>query len=89
MGVSIAACCGIGFCAEHSAIATMVTNKEYKIKMIVAVSSEGVVLPPCGRCREMIYEINKENLNTKIILGENKEITLKKLLPEIWQEKFH
>ena len=87
MGVSIDACSGIGFCAEHGAIAAMVTNKEYKIKLIVAVTSNGIILPPCGRCREMIYSINKENLNTKIILSENQEKTLKELLPEIWQEK--
>jgi len=32
LGVSIHACCGVGFCAEHSAIANMVTNQEFKIK---------------------------------------------------------
>ena len=89
LGVSIVACCGIGFCAEHSAIANMVTNKEYKINKIVAISNEGKILPPCGRCREMIYEINKENLNTKVILSEDEETTLKQLLPEIWQEKYY
>jgi cytidine deaminase len=53
VGVSIDACSGIGFCGEHSAIASMVTNKEYIIKKIVAVTSNGKILPPCGRCREL------------------------------------
>src|SRR3989344_3160641 len=79
VGVSIDAPCGIGFCAEHSAIATMVTNREYKIKKIVAVASNGTVIPPCGRCREMIYEIDKENYDTEVIINEKQTKKLKEL----------
>ncbi|MBD3155391.1 MAG: cytidine deaminase [Candidatus Aenigmarchaeota archaeon] len=86
LGVSIHACCGIGFCGEHSAIASMVTNKEYKIKKIVATTGDGTILPPCGRCREMIYEINEENLDTEIIVEKDKTVRLKELLPRRWQE---
>ncbi|MDP2750913.1 MAG: cytidine deaminase [Nanoarchaeota archaeon] len=84
LGVSIHACCGIGFCAEHSAIASMVLNQEYKIKKIVAVCGDGTILPPCGRCREFMYRINKENLKTEIIIGKNKAVKLKELLPHPW-----
>ena len=44
LGVSIDTCCGMGFCAEHSAIAAMVTHGEHIIKKIVAVVENG--LPP-------------------------------------------
>ncbi len=89
VGVSIHACCGIGFCAEHSAIANMVTNKEYKIKRIVAVTNGGTIVPPCGRCREIIYQINNNNLDTEIIIEKNRVVKLRDLLPEIWQKKFY
>lgn len=89
LGVNIHACCGVGFCAEHSAIANMVLNQEYKIKKIVAVSSNGIILPPCGRCREFIYEIDEKNYDTEIILDRNKVVKLKDLLPEPWQKKFY
>ncbi len=89
VGTSIHACCGIGFCAEHSAIASMVTNGEHKIKKIVAVSRDGTILPPCGRCRELIYEIDEKNYNTEIIIGKNKVVKLKDLLPNVWQKKFY
>lgn len=88
IGASIVADCGIGFCAEHSAVATMVTNHESQIKKIVAVSYKGHILPPCGRCRELLYQINEKNLNTEIIVGKNKTKKLKTLLPDIWQKKF-
>lgn len=87
LGLNIDARCGIGFCAEHSAIAGMVLNKEYKIKKIVAVSSNGAILPPCGRCRELMYQINKENYNAEVILGKDKTMKLKNLLPNPWQKK--
>lgn len=79
-GICIDVACGIGFCAEHSAIAEMLKNRETQIEMIVAVSSEKIY-PPCGRCREMMYQINKENLNTKVIVDYNKVVKLDELLP--------
>lgn len=88
LGVSIHACCGIGFCAEHSAIANMVLNREYVIKKIVAVCSDGTVLPPCGRCREFMYEIDEKNYSADVILDKKREAKLKDLLPEPWQKKF-
>ena len=89
LGVSIHACCGVGFCAEHSAFASMVLKQEYKIKKIVAVSGDGTILPPCGRCRELMYQINEENYDTEIILDKDKVAKLKDLLPEPWQKKFY
>ena len=84
-GVSIDACCGIGFCAEHGAIAAMVTNREYVIKKIVAVGNRKI-LPPCGRCRELMFEINPKNYEAQVIIGTNKTIKLKNLLPHVWQK---
>jgi cytidine deaminase len=85
LGVSIDACCGIGFCAEHSAIAAMVTNGEYRIKKIVAVTTDDI-LPPCGRCREFISQIDDGNWETDVIVGENKVVKLRELLPEHWRK---
>jgi cytidine deaminase len=86
-GVCIDIGSGIGFCAEHSAIAAMITAGESKIDKIVAVWGEGTVLPPCGRCRELMYEINKDNLEyTEVVLGENWVVKLKDLLPHPYHE---
>lgn len=80
-GVSIHAPSGLGFCGEASAIAYMVTNGENRIKTIVAVSSDGSIYSPCGRCREMIRQVNKQNMDTEIIL-KDKVVKLSDLLPE-------
>lgn len=85
LGVCIDTCSGMGFCAEHSAIASMVTVGEYKIKKLVGVwkDDKGVthVLPPCGRCHEFIRQIHKDNLQTDIILSKDKVVKLAELLP--------
>ncbi|RPI86377.1 MAG: cytidine deaminase [Chloroflexi bacterium] len=91
LGVCIDISSGIGFCAEHSAIAAMITAGESRIAKIVAVWGENTVLPPCGRCRELMHEIDESNLeHTDVILGENKVIKLKDLLPhpfnEVWNK---
>lgn len=80
-GICIDLACGIGFCAEHAAIAEMLKNRETQIEMIVAVSQDKILVP-CGRCREMMLQINKGNMNTKVILPEKRTILLKELLPE-------
>ena len=87
LGVCIDASSGMGFCAEHSAIAAMVTNGEQRIRKIVAVSEYGIV-PPCGRCREFMHQIHEKNLDADVIIGEDKVVKLSDLLPHPWDSKF-
>jgi cytidine deaminase len=81
---------GPGFCAEHRAIAAMVTAGEYQITTIVAVwrneAGDLHVLPPCGRCREFIRQIDPANLDTEFVLGRHRSAPLRELLPELWPE---
>ncbi len=85
-GINIQACCGLGFCAEYSAIAKMITAGETLVKIMVAVDDEGTILSPCGRCREFFFQINPNNVNMDVILAPNKTIKLEKLLPYNWQK---
>ena len=82
-GICLDLACGLGFCAEHAAIAEMIKDQETQIQMIVAVKNS-VVLSPCGKCRELIVQLNKYNAETQIILSANKTVPLKELLPEHW-----
>lgn len=87
VGVSIDVVAGIGFCAEHSAIASMVTQGEQRISKIVAVLEDGRILPPCGRCREFIHQLDRSNIDcTEVILGKAKVVKLRDLLPYTWDE---
>ncbi len=67
LGVCIDTSSGMGFCAEHNAIGAMITNGEQKIKRIVAVSEHDKIVPPCGRCREFMNQIDEKNINAEVI----------------------
>lgn len=84
VGACIDTSCSMGFCAEHNAIGNMVTNGESKIISIVAVNWEKKVLAPCGRCRELIYQLDPYNTETRVILKNEVVKRLKELLPEHW-----
>lgn len=91
-GVCIDTICGMGFCAEHTAISQMITQREYKINKIVAVKKDDngdvYILAPCGRCREFMYQTNKENIDAEVILAKNKVVKLGALLPFMdWAKK--
>ena len=84
-GVCIDVPCSMGFCAEHAAIAAMVTAGENRIEKIVAVNDTAGIVAPCGRCREFMYQICYDNLDTQIMLSSG-VCTLADLLPHIWTE---
>ncbi|MBX7152139.1 cytidine deaminase [bacterium] len=83
-GISIDLACGIGFCAEHAAIADMLKHRETEIDMIVAVSTVSILVP-CGRCREMMLQVDRKNLYAKILMNEFDVVTLDRLLPYDFQ----
>lgn len=89
VGVNIDVVAGIGFCAEHSAIASMVTHGEQSIRKIVAVLGDGTILPPCGRCRELMHQIDAGNMErTEVLIGNARAVHLRDLLPHPWDGVF-
>jgi cytidine deaminase len=92
-GACIDVSSGLGLCAERVAIAQMITNKEYKIKKIVAVwnnnpANDLHVLPPCGACRQFMLSLSEDALDIEVVLGRDKSIRLADLLPyHEWPEK--
>ena len=82
-GVSIDLACGLGFCAEAAAVAEMLKYRETQIIALVAVAENGI-LPPCGRCREMIAQLDVRNMDCSVIIDEDHVVTLRQLLPNHW-----
>jgi len=83
-GVCIDTCSGMGFCAEHAAIAAMITAGESKIVKIVSIGENGIY-PPCGRCREFICQINDSNIDAEVMVASDKIVKLSYLLPYRWE----
>lgn len=84
-GVCIDTACSLGFCAEHAAVATMLTAGEDRVEKIVAVGSLGDIMPPCGRCRELLMQLG--NPDALVLVAEDTAVKVKDLLPFYWQEE--
>ena len=84
-GVCIDTACSMGFCAEHAAAAAMVTAGESRVVRMIAVGWDGRILPPCGRCREFISELNDGNRDAEVMVAEGVAMTLGDLLPYDWR----
>ncbi len=84
-GVCIDTSCSMGFCAEHAAIAALVTAGESgRILRMVAVGWDGRIMPPCGRCREFARQMHADNGATEVLVAEGRVVPLEDLLPFDW-----
>jgi len=81
-GVCIDTPAGMGFCAEHAAIAAMITAGESRIVKCVAtgIDDSGACVP-CGRCREFINSVHDENYKCEVMLEDGSITTIRELLP--------
>lgn len=84
-GVCIDTACSMGFCAEHAAAAAMITAGESRVTKMIAVGWDGQIMPPCGRCREFISQLDDDNLATEVMVGEGVVLTIGELLPYDWR----
>jgi len=84
-GVCIDTPCSMGFCAEHAAIASMITAGENRIIKLVAVYKDGTIIPPCGRCREFVSKIHDDNHQCEVLVEKDAIVTIGELLPRQWK----
>ena len=80
-GVCVDTACSLGFCAEHAAVAEMLKARQSEVRMVAAVTSAGEVIPPCGRCRELLWQVDRRNAATWVVLGAEDGAVLADLLP--------
>ncbi|KAB3531597.1 cytidine deaminase family protein [Alkaliphilus serpentinus] len=84
-GVCIDTPSSMGFCAEHAAIAAMITAGENRIVKMIAVYKDGTIIPPCGRCREFIKQIHEDNQKCEVMVRKDTVATIDDLLPFQWK----
>ena len=88
-GVCIDTASTLGICAERNAIHTMITNGESKIDKIVCVDSWNNVGTPCGACRELIMQLEKNSNDIEILINDKtyETIKMKDLIPNWWRSE--
>ena len=94
-GFCIETCGGVmNLCAERVAALHMYgSSGQTKIKRLIAFRDTapcgGGSGMPCGACREFLYQLDKDNENTEILVDyeTRKTVTLKELMPHWWGEE--
>jgi len=89
-GVCIDTACSLGMCAERNAIANMITNGENKIKKLVCCFTDGKVVMPCGACRELLMQLDKNSGKMEILvdLDTMEIIRLEEKMPMWWAKNY-
>lgn len=72
-----------GACAEQVAIGTAITQGEREFETVVAVMGKdgSQIIPPCGNCRQIMYEYMPECDVILSVDGQNRKVKAKELLP--------
>ncbi len=85
-GICVDTASTLGVCAERNAIFNMLTNGETQIDKVVAVIDGSGCGAPCGACRELMMQLNKNSGDIEILLDyeTKKTIKLKELVPYWW-----
>lgn len=85
-GIFVDTASTLGVCAERNAIFNMLTNGETQIDKVVAVVDGSGCGAPCGACRELMMQLDKNSGDIEILLDyeTKKTIKLKELVPYWW-----
>lgn len=80
---------GLTVCAERVAIWKALSEGEREFTDLVVVADTESLTPPCGTCRQIIWEFAK---HATIVLanlrGQREEVTIKDLLPRAFDARF-
>jgi len=80
---------GLTVCAERVAIWKALSEGEHDFTELAIVADTDTLTPPCGTCRQIIWEFAK---NATIILGnlkgETEVVSIRELLPRAFDARF-
>lgn len=84
-GICAEISCSLGYCAEEAAISAMLTAGENRISKIITVYRDGTIIPPCGKCRELMFHLSDNSFEeTQVMIDKDVIIPLKDIMPKAW-----
>jgi cytidine deaminase len=86
VGVSLVATCGVGYCAEQAALSQMLNDGETKISKILVLEKCGAILTPCGRCIELLTQVDINNYEAQVFTDDGYTVPLEELFPCDWKK---
>lgn len=86
-GVCVDTSSSLGTCAERNALFSMITRGEHIFRRVLALDSDGRILPPCGACRELMLQLMPDRPGDVEILVDRagmRVVSLADLVPYWW-----
>ena len=90
-GICIDTACGLGMCAERSAIAAMISAGEHEIKKILCIMPDGSCGgTPCGACREFMMQLSADAPAIEVLTDTESfsTVALGEMVPDWWGKKY-
>lgn len=61
----------LGICAERVAVFKAISRGEQEFKAVAVVSNQNIVFPPCGACRQVLWQFVKgKHKDLLVIIGD-------------------
>jgi cytidine deaminase len=80
---------GLTVCAERVAIWKALSECERKFTDLVVVVDTEQLTPPCGTCRQIIWEYCKHaKITLANLRGQREEVDIRQLLPKAFDARF-
>ena len=80
---------GLTVCAERVAIWKALSEGERDFTDLVVVADTGQLTPPCGTCRQIIWEFCKHaKITLANLRGQKQELSIAELLPKAFDARF-
>ncbi len=80
---------GLTVCAERVAIWKALSEGERNFSELAVVADTAMLTPPCGTCRQIIWEFCKNaTLVMANLKGESEVVSIRELLPRAFDARF-
>lgn len=80
---------GLTVCAERVAIWKAVSEGRKEFKRVIVVADTEELTPPCGVCRQIIWEFcHDASVTLANLKGKSETLTMNDLLPRAFDSKF-
>jgi cytidine deaminase len=80
---------GLTLCAERVAIFKAISEGAGKLTRVVVVADTNVLTPPCGACRQILWEFcGDANLTLANLAGKQETMSIKDIFPRPFDASF-
>jgi cytidine deaminase len=80
---------GLSVCAERAAVLKAISEGAAKLKRIAVIADTDTLTPPCGACRQILWEFcGDAELTMSNLSGKQETVSIKQIFPRPFDASF-